>query len=86
MSRPPQNLNLIDYAMAEAEHVFIGARFLLRERLQESRRRKIAQFIALTKLIPLRTHKTDRGIQYPRAKKPLISYDRERRPRDAGRA
>jgi hypothetical protein len=29
---PPQNLNLIDYAMAEAERVFIGARFLLRER------------------------------------------------------
>jgi hypothetical protein len=49
-------LNLIDYAMAEAERVFIGVRFLLRERLQESRRRKIAQFIALTKIIPLRTH------------------------------
>jgi hypothetical protein len=57
MSRPPQNLNLIDYALAEAERVFIGARFLLRERLQESRRRKVAQFIALTKIIPLRTHK-----------------------------
>jgi hypothetical protein len=42
--------------MAEAERVFIGARFLLRERLQESRRRKIAQFIALTKIFPLRTH------------------------------
>ena len=57
MSRPPQNLNLIDYAMAEAERVFIGARFLLRERLQESRRRKVAQFIALTKIIPFRTNK-----------------------------
>jgi hypothetical protein len=57
MSRPPQNLNLIDYALAEAERVFIGVRFLLRERLQESRRRKISQFIALTKIIPLRTHK-----------------------------
>jgi hypothetical protein len=56
MPRPPQNLNLIDYALAEAERVFIGVRFLLRERLQESRRRKISQFIALTKIIPLRTH------------------------------
>jgi hypothetical protein len=49
MSIPPQNLNLIDYAMAEAERVLVGARFLLRERLQESRHRKIAQFIALTR-------------------------------------
>jgi hypothetical protein len=46
MSRPPQNLNLIDYAMAEAERVFIGVRFLLREKLKERRRSNAFCFLS----------------------------------------
>jgi hypothetical protein len=57
MSRPPQNPCLIDYALSQCETVFIWYRFLLRERMKERRRRKILQFIALTKIFPLRTHK-----------------------------
>jgi hypothetical protein len=56
MSRPPQNLSLIDYYLAECQRVFIWYRFLLREKLKERRRRKILQFIALTKITPGRAH------------------------------
>jgi hypothetical protein len=57
MSRPPQNLCLIDYFLSQCETVFVWYRFSLREKLKERRRGKIAKFIALTRLFPLRTHK-----------------------------
>ena len=41
MSRPPQNLCLIDYFLSQCENVFVWYRFLLREKLKERRRRKI---------------------------------------------
>jgi hypothetical protein len=54
MSRPPQNLCLIDYSLSQCKTVFVWYQFLLREKLKERRRSKIAKFIALTRLFPLR--------------------------------
>jgi hypothetical protein len=44
MSRPPQNLCLIDYFLSQRETVFVWYRFSLREKLKERRRSKIAKF------------------------------------------
>jgi hypothetical protein len=56
MSRPPQNLNLIDYALARGRTRLHWCALPIAGALNEWRRRKILKFIALTKIFPLRTH------------------------------
>ena len=49
MSRPPQNLCLIDYALSEIKQALALSQFLGREREKERRRQEILEFIARTR-------------------------------------
>ena len=57
MSRPPQNLCLIDCALSEIKQALTWSQFLAREREKERRSRKIFEFIARARQFPLRSHK-----------------------------
>ena len=57
MSRPPQNLCLIDYFLSDIKQALEWSRFLAREREKERRSREILEFLARARQFPLRPHK-----------------------------